>query len=139
MKNRTISLILVCALLMGSLSFSAFAEGSHTHEDCCSVDAASVHAVSPTAMQTESCPECGEYAATYVCNQDYETYDTDTHQYLSDTYVRLTCTIKYYTSQTYLKCNQCDYNKPVEWHPFCDEEHFYCDIGLVPCCTIDYY
>lgn len=139
MKKRTISLILVCALLMGSLSFSAFAEGTHMHDACGNVCATPANVATPKAILTESCPSCGEYAATYVCNQDYEVYDTDTHQYLNETYIRLTCTVKYYTSRTFLRCNNCPYEADLEWHPFCDEEHFYCDEGLVPCCTIDYY
>lgn len=128
--KRLVSLVLICALMLGAFAFSAFAEGTHTHDACGDACAATANVVEPKAIQADICPACWEQALVYNCGRDYRTADTGSHG---------SCTVTYYTSRTVKYFNACNYNDSSEWHPFCDERHSSCGKGLYATCTIEYY
>lgn len=126
MKRRLVSLLLICALMLGTFAFSAFATEPHTHDNCEGVCTAAAQ----RSIQADICPSCWEQALVYNCGRDYETADIGSHG---------SCTVTYYTSRTVKYCNACQYSDDSEWHPFCDEKHSSCGKGVYATCTIEYY
>ena len=131
--KKTLMFILSLAMLVSTLTFGVGAapevhEGHvHTEGDTCSV--------APASLTAEVCDNCGEQAVVYHCKRNYVVVDTGTHTYG----LFKTCTIDYTTSQTVKYCNACQEEFPDGWHPFCDEIHSSCGLGIYATCTIEYY
>lgn len=137
MKKRFVSILLVFALMLGTFAFSAFAEGTHTHDSCGDACAATANAVAPNALLGEVCPECGESTGSLYCDGDKVVRQENiaSHEHI----LYGPCYYIIYVSTSSYTCGSCghDWNYPGNAYHYCDEYH-QCPIGIKAACTLKY-
>lgn len=130
MKKRLVSLLLICALMLGTFAFSAFATEPHTHDNCEGVCTAAAQ----RSINNEHCPNCGSSTAFLTCNDECWTYADNIATHYKLGYGN--CEYTVYVSTCEYRC-ACGYTTPYEvagaTH-YCDEMHE-CR-GYYQCCPI---